>query len=258
MAAENRRFRFCLKGSPTDEGNVRLDDLKQFIEQVLTALRSLERDLSEDAAGSTEAVPDPAKKDADDLGPELVSTFRSGLSSVARGEAPEGFSVETLERMQGLCSVLRRNVDEIEFQVEGQSLSLPADWDLRIRKLLGTEFHSHGSYRGRLEAVNLHASPPLLYIYPITGPSRIRCRFKRERVPGLGDLLEKWVDVRGVLKYRGEDPFPLEIEVEEIRPLRDETTLPSVDDLLGSAPSATGELSTAEWLRMLRDDEAAA
>ena len=49
---------------------------------------------------------------------------------------------------------------------------------------------------------------------------------------------------------RGE---PLSVNVDKLRVLKEENELPSIDDMLGMAPDITGDLTTEDYIRRLRD-----
>ena len=61
----------------------------------------------------------------------------------------------------------------------------------------------------------------------------------------------KRVNVTGMVQYnaRGE---PMRVEPEAIRALRDESELPTIEEMSGRYPDLTGELSTAQFLREVR------
>ena len=57
---------------------------------------------------------------------------------------------------------------------------------------------------------------------------------------------------RGIVSYNvlGE---PLSVSVDHLRVLKEEKGLPSIDDMLGMAPDITGDVTTEEYIRRLRD-----
>jgi hypothetical protein len=50
--------------------------------------------------------------------------------------------------------------------------------------------------------------------------------------------------------------IPVRVNTERLRALPVENEVPSLDDLMGSIPDLTGDLSTEEFVRMLRDESA--
>ncbi len=50
--------------------------------------------------------------------------------------------------------------------------------------------------------------------------------------------------------------IPVRVNTKRLRALPVENEVPSLDELMGSIPDLTGDLSTEEFVRMLRDESA--
>jgi hypothetical protein len=74
----------------------------------------------------------------------------------------------------------------------------------------GQCFGCLGSWQGRLEQVNT-SDGSVVYIYPLIGPTKIRCELKQGMGYRLDELLEKEVEVVGQLLFLDGDDFPYKI-----------------------------------------------
>jgi hypothetical protein len=115
-------------------------------------------------------------------------------------------------------------------------------------RVQGSEF---GSVEGKLETVSVHGKPRYVVYHGRTGKA-VTCKIDgQQRLQGAIDLMGRRVNVAGRIHYnaRGE---PLRIDDGDIRPLRDDSQLPTTAELTGSDPNLTGKLSTAEYLEIIR------
>jgi hypothetical protein len=86
------------------------------------------------------------------------------------------------------------------------------------------------------------------------GGVEIKCIFPLELLTQAAASVEHNATVEGELKSYEDDLWPHEVRVRhiEIHPL--DNDLPTLSGLAGSAPDSTGELSTAEFVRELRNE----
>jgi hypothetical protein len=105
---------------------------------------------------------------------------------------------------------------------------------------------------GRLELVSIHVGARRFNVYHAITQKAIRCNLPTEIEDDVVRNLGRRVIVSGTVSYneRGE---PISVDVHHFRPLKEENDLPSVADMLGMAPDITGNLTTEEYIRQLRD-----
>ena len=122
-----------------------------------------------------------------------------------------------------------------------------------IRVLLPEQDESLGSAECTLETISVHRGRRFV-VYHSRTKKAIRCD-----IPSKSDLLDQAtaalgnrVVVGGRLhtNARGE---PVRISVEELRTLREESRLPSISSLGGRYPDITGDLTTENYIRSLRE-----
>ena len=71
----------------------------------------------------------------------------------------------------------------------------------------------------------------------------------------VGAALGKNVIVRGLLKYRAEEPYPHAIVAQELRIMPDVSEMASFGDLAGSLGRFIGNLTSSEWLANRRREK---
>ena len=120
----------------------------------------------------------------------------------------------------------------------------------QVERYLMDEERSWGEIEGRLEHVNFHGREKKFFIYPNSGPSRVRCDF----VAGLKEAVKRSLDervvVRGQKHYRRNQTFPHQIKVTEIE-LLESSVVPHLADLGGALKDDRG---TVEAIRQMRDE----
>lgn len=92
-------------------------------------------------------------------------------------------------------------------------------------------------------------------IYPIIGPKKVDCYIPKKltHIATLAD--KKYVNLEGYFKYNNGDEFPYVIKVTHIEIYPAENELPTLFDLQGAAPDATGETKSEDFVRQMRDNE---
>lgn len=122
-----------------------------------------------------------------------------------------------------------------------------------IDAIMSPEVKAIGVVEGRLEYVDIHGSQKLFRIYPAIGPDKIVCSFPSNKIEEARRALNRKTRVWGELTYAAGSNFPKSVKVETIELLPEDDELPNLKDLRGIAPDITGDLSSEEFVRMLRD-----
>jgi hypothetical protein len=122
-----------------------------------------------------------------------------------------------------------------------------------INVLLPEQDESLGSAEGTLETISIHRGRRFV-IYHSRTKKAIQCD-----IPSQSDLLDQARDALGNrvvvggrlhTNARGE---PVRISVEKLRTLREGSKLPSIASLGGRYPDITGDLTTEDYIRSLRE-----
>ena len=265
-----QRITIRIKGSDIDAGHVRLSDFVEQLEAIREALRQTERlltgaaeasvyyrivDLKHDSPATV--VLEPVRKKGSPLprtarvGDTLVASLRS---LKAERNPPVSADLVALESYREIAAPMQHNVQQVEVETSPHKIvSIDRSFSESVDKVIGPDKISMGSVSGRLEKVNIH-NVNRFDIFPTVGPQRVTCTFEERLRPKIREALDNYVTVYGRLRYKEWDPFPYAIRVRDIDIHEDASTLPSLNDLHGISPDATGEMSSEDFVRTMRDE----
>ena len=175
-------------------------------------------------------------------------------------EIPSELKVAGLRQMQAVAGALKSRGVEHELLVSsgvtggsGRILHLMAR---QINQLLIKERVSYGSIEGKVELISVHKGNRKFNVYHTVTGKAVECNLPSHLETEIIAALKRRVVISGAI-HRNWNGDPHRVEVERLRVLRENDELPSLDELMGSLPNLTGDLSTEEFIRMIRDDHAA-
>jgi len=262
------RISLALEGLIERDGHVLASDLVAELSSLLGTLKSIDRHLNlsggpsiiYEIVGLSHSSPAQIVMQAQPIHPEfdIRDKILGKFSSILRGLQANSGTVDYLDQeiLEGVARIvipIGKTLRSVSLAIDGDEFELRSQIRMRIEKLLGPEETFPGFIRGMMEAINLHKGANIFRIYPDIGPQKITCRFPSELEPDAVKSIGSYVEVRGTLKYKKSTPFPHEIIVDYIEAFPDEASLPSLRDLRGLAPDATGPISSEEFIRKLRN-----
>jgi hypothetical protein len=266
---KSKRITIILKGSDADAGDVRLSEFLEQLEAIREALKQTERvvsgrsdqhiyykivELSHSSPSRVVLEPvypiDRALRKGLSIVPDaLTSSIRilqSGRKPPARAD------LAMLESYKSLGA--SKNLKEMTISSSPQKVvSIDQGFSERVERAIGPDIFAAGSVSGRLERVNLHNTRSF-DIFPPVGPPRIRCNFEEADRAKVKDALDNFVTIKGRLRYKTWDKHPHAIDVKVIDIHEPDAELPTMDDLRGIAPDATGGLSSEDFVRTVREN----
>jgi hypothetical protein len=266
-----RRITVTVEGSPVDRGHVRLQDFINKLTVVRSALQQTERQITGDdpttywrvvnlshhspAKVTLEEVFVPQEGEPLDPPAHVVDEFIRNLSAISKRaklpeEEPRDLSV--LESYLDLATVSENNVSRLMLQSGNKKVEISQKFKNNVQRIIGPDELLAGSVNGVLEAINIHNTFKF-NIYPIVGPTKVACTFKLELKAAVIAAIGKYVNVAGTLRYKHWAQFPHAIDADEIEVYPDDSSLPTLSDLRGIAPNATGDLKSHEFIESLRD-----
>lgn len=257
-----QRLTFTLKGSREDDGVVRAEDFVAWASGVLDCLKRLSEDLPETpvlkvsrlAIGSAVLAFDvESPSDGGRTARTLRGRFAEGYESLQRGRLAEsGYPPETRRAFERLLIPLRRHIRSAEFVSNGSAVSIVADAlpDTRVGPSASTA--QVGRISGYVDAVNVHKTP-VFYLYPSTGPARVKCTFDISLLPDVRDALKRYATVSGLLEYPDGNPFPDSVAVDSVKPSLADAELPTLRSLWGALPGFGGPDGGVSAIRQIRD-----
>jgi hypothetical protein len=236
------------------------------IENVQQMLADLDSAISEEPHGSLDwvvadlsmgslsiALESQPRLEDSDVGPEVAHTIVRGLSIIeSEGRTPPLFTESSMRSAQRLVNVIGRDgatglmVTDLE-----QKVTMSAQASASIGQLLKVLRRAIGSVEGRLETISVHGKPKFIVYHSRTNKG-ITCILPPEElvaktIPALGHR----VTVSGTVfsNARGE---PMRIQAERIRIIPNDEELPTIDEIGGSDPDFTGDMTTEEYIRNIR------
>jgi hypothetical protein len=257
-----------LVGSDSDEGDVRLSD---FIDQ-LSAIKDVLRETGHAIYGREAPEMEfkivglkrssPATVTIKPIVPrgeksriaKICNGFVSGLSTIKiKKKAPAHADLATLESYRNLATPLQKHIQRVEISRDTDKVvSIDRSFRETVTDIIGPDLESTGSVSGFLEKVNLH-NGNRFDIYPKVGPRRVQCSFSEDQMEKVREGLKRHVTVSGKLRYKSWDKFPYAVNVKLIDVHEQDRDLPSIFDLQGLAAGITGDVSSEEFVRTIRE-----
>lgn len=265
----SNKFRITIKGDEADD-SLRLSDLIEQLNAVKSALNQVDLAISGGRTASLyyrvtnitmnspatfelEAV--PTKKTSRVYGRRVVSKFNHDLKTVISGRRPHEADLELLESYGGLVQTMRKHVAQVSLQFEDQSMELPRNLDMKVEEILGPDQVEIGSIVGSLDVIDVHNQRNLFKIYPVVGPSSIKCRFPQDMLSEAISGIQHFVRIHGELHFKKSEKFPHLVKVTRIEALPERSDKPSLSSLRGMAAGALGEKSSTEYVDMVRNGD---
>jgi hypothetical protein len=252
-----------------DAGDLRLDDFLEEMEKVRTALRETERLLYGKAPSlyfrikklqknSPTHVTLEAVSDAQDERGEpqyasrVVRSLTTNLRLIARKKRPAKIEVPVLVAYRDLTTPIEKRAIEVEIQSANHSVRIDRRFRDILDQIIGADEISYGSLSGTIEAINLHDQKKRFWLYPTVGPTRVFGRFRNKDRRRFAAAVDKYVTVYGRLRYKTWDKYPYAIFADDVTV--HDTDVPTLYDLKGVSPDATGDLTTQEYIDRVRDE----
>ncbi len=258
-------LRFILRGEGKDDDLVDASDFSSFLRALLACLGALEEETAAQAPveyritgleiGSAAIELEPISTGDLNKSAEAVSeSFSRGFAALQNdGLLRSGFTRKTQSRFLDLTKPLRHATRAIEFGVEGgQPVRITRASPIRALPEVKVTAVSQGSVKGAVDALNVH-SQPLFYVYPKSGPKRVRCSFPVELLDDLREAIKRNTTVYGLMEFQGGSPFPTELKVERVEVHPPDSELPRLASLWGTDPRIASGRPATEFVQALRD-----
>ena len=189
----------------------------------------------------------------------LIRNIEETLYAVEEGRLDQ-LNDDFLSAMEKLAKDEPKKIMSSEIQITGANQEdlhvcrLDDEFRAKLVQARSEEHIEISTIDGLLEEINIHSNPHTFRIYDAGFVSAtIRCQFPKELVGDVQGALGNFVSVRGECFYRPDVAFPYKINVREMEVLPPSEELPSLSDLRGIAPGATGDKSSEQFVRELRD-----
>jgi len=264
----NRKNRLILRLDGPDRHERRLE-LPVFVKktsQFLNLLKSSVKESGKDSAvfhvvGLSYASPATIECEPANQTPLAArascNSVRNALDCVVKKQANQ-LSHPVLSCMEELADYDRNKITRIKIYAtkdDGTEFVYNLNEDFRkgLIEARRTEDVIISTIDGNLEQINIHNKANTFRIYsPVALRPPVACKFHDNLIKDIQHALGRCVSVRGKCFYRPDAAFPYRMDVQEITVLPLTEGLPTLSDLRGIAPGATGEKSSEQFVRELR------
>lgn len=185
---------------------------------------------------------------------QVVSGFMRGAQMLEEsGNILPTFDRSMLEILKETAEHARRQGVRLSLQSGPYHVAFDIRLEQRIDRLLEQEEGVFGSVEGVIERANFHAGANVCTLFPFYGPERINCYFGSHLRDAVNDAILRHVRVTGMVWSDKRTGLPHRVDMEEIEPLADATSRPSLSELRGIASGLTGGLTVSEFVQETRD-----
>ena len=260
---DRKKIVFKIEGAEKTSGHLELSVFVEKIRQFLDLLKISAKD-----SGADDTVfqvvklshSSPVTIECEPIGENAAVACFNSIRKNLNLEETHTLSEPALSSMEKLADFNPQKIDRVEIQVIGDDIKDKHVYQLddRFRKTLraarSNEEKVISTIDGKLEQINIHNHANTFRIYPVLShlPS-VACKFPDHLLDVVQNALGKFVSVWGECSYRPGAAFPHKIDVREMKILPPSKDLPTLSDLRGIAPGATGDKSSEQFVRELRD-----
>jgi hypothetical protein len=261
------RLALQLTGLEEENGRVRLNVFTEALQHLIAGLRRADEIASGGHATQFEIVTlsytsqvlvevemRRASEKAPNVGREVLATYQRHFTAIAAGKIrEEKVDYDLLGHIRELIEpVNKKRLQSLALSVNEHRFELMPEYVGRIEHALAATDYCIGTVDGMLERMNIHAGANIFTLYPIAGPTQLKCHFSAANRDKALAAMGRRVEATGRLAYRHDEQLPYSIEVETLAILPADDKLTSLSDLRGMAPDATGDLSSEDYVAELR------
>jgi len=263
------KFKITIKGEDADE-SIRLNDLVDQLNAVRATLNQIDTTVSGEKAPSlyyrvvSITMNSPATFVVEAVGKEkasiahsrrVVSKLGRDLKTVISGKRPKEADLDLLESYGALVKPMRSHLAQVSLQFDDAPVDLPRNLGMTIEEILGPDQVEMGSVVGSLDVLDVHNRRNQFKIYPVVGPSSIKCQFGESLLGEAIAGIKHFVRISGEMHYKKAEKFPHFIKVSKIDVLPEKSDAPSLAGLRGIASGALRGISSQEYIEKVRNGD---
>jgi hypothetical protein len=203
------------------------------------------------------AVPRLIGKKTQDNSDLIIPAFLNGIKTIRKKAVrPNHFSDEALANVKDLSMAINGDIKKITVtaSLNGRlSRPIPLTHDVanHVDEVIGPRYRTIGAVEGRLDMISLRRYLKFGIAHTLTGKT-VSCRFfSYTMLEQIKAALGRRVVASGIVHYNAQHE-PVRVDVEWFKVLRERHELPGIEDIGGSDPEFTGDLSTEAYLRSIR------
>ncbi len=261
-----KRLEFTIEG---ERGRISLETFATVIHNSFDILSDLDSAISSEPRGTLEwfvtgvsfgslvvSIESKSKLPKVDYSPKVVEFFVGGLRHIQKEHTtPPYFSDYGLRKAQSLARTLHKDgaravvIRDVEKE---DAATIEPQITIDLGQLINVRYQEVGSVEGKLEMISIHGVPRFTVYHAITRHS-IRCKFAPHQfIDVVKDALGRRVIVSGIVYFNYKHE-PIRVELKDLAIIPREEELPYPSEIRGISPDFTGELTTQEYIRSLRE-----
>lgn len=244
--SRSKRVRLVMEGLASEEGHVRLPDFLAQLRRLNSSLVRADRlesggrsiyfrvvELSHSSPATVALEPCPFDAREDYTG-RVVETYSSILEALDVGrDLPDHTDTKLLLALKEMTNPVLKSLSRVQIQANSVTANLDHDFRRNIGAALEQSETFPGTIRGMLDAINVHGSTNVFYIYPEFGPQKVRCVFGSDQIELAKEGIGQFVEVSGTFSYKRAAKYPHAAKVEKIEIFPPEDELPTLLDIRG-------------------------
>jgi hypothetical protein len=196
-----------------------------------------------------------SKKPERDYGKQVADGYLQGIKILKKEKiTPPYFSHSSLQSLRKIARTLGTNgadVFEISEPEKGDFAEMDREIGNTSFQLMGRKYKSHGAIEGTLEMISIH-NRPRFNIYHNLFLKAVSCTLPVHLREKVAQSLGRRVIASGMVSYNFKDE-PITVELEELEIIAQEHELPTIEQFVGSDPDFTGDMTTEEYIRSIRN-----
>lgn len=265
----SNRFKITIRGEDADE-SIRLSDLIDQLNAVKSTLNQIDTAVSGEKSPSlyyritSITMNSPAtfiveavgkKKSSMVHGRRVVSKLGRDLKTVIGGKRPKEADLDLLESYGALARPMRSHLAQVSLQFDDAPMELPRNLAMTVDEILGPDQVELGSVVGSLDVIDVHNRRNQFKVYPVVGPSSIKCQFSDGMLSEAVAGIKHFVRISGELHFKRTEQFPHLIKVSKIEILPEKSDRGSLSGLRGIATGALRGVSSSEYVERVRNGD---
>lgn len=175
------------------------------------------------------------------------------VNDIGSNTIPSQADYSLLKKIKDFSGGHSQELEKFTLESEERHISISDNIVANVDHAISHEETCYTSIEGMLEQINVHSGNNTFTIWPITGPSKITCKFPQFLENKAIDAVNRNVLVSGDFYYRRGEHFPYKVIVDDMEVFGNEEDLPSFADIKGIAPYLTGEESSESFVARIRE-----
>jgi hypothetical protein len=263
----SNKFKITIRGEDADE-SIRLSDLIDQLNAVKATLNQIDVSVSGEKSPSlyyrvtSITMNSPATFVVEAVGKNrasvghsrrVVSKLNRDLKTVISGKRPKEADLDLLESYGALVQPMRKHLAQVSLQFDDAPMELPRNLGMTVDEILGPDQVELGSVVGSLDVIDVHNRRNMFKVYPVIGPSSIKCQFTEGMLSQAIAGINHFVRISGELHFKKAEKFPHLIKVSKIDVMPERSDGAPLSALRGIAVGALGKTSSTEYVERVRN-----